>query len=409
MTRVPFGLCCSPYLAIRTVRRLAEDELERFPAAAAVAKADIYMDDLATSCSSVAEGVELSNQLIDLFAAGGFDLVKFSSNSPEVLESIPVSHRVSEAVEFSPESQLKILGLHWVPADDVFTFSVNTKLRVCTKRNILSTIARLWDLVGLVAPVILLAKLILKSLWQANVDWDGTPPPKIMSLWQQFEAELPFLESVRLPRHVGVNDGAIVSVLGFVDASENAYGGVVYLHVYFPDTNRTAVNLVCAKSKVAPSKTVITLARMELCANVILAKLMRVVIDTYSSRCKIDNIFAFTDSTVALAWIHSSPTRWHTFVANRVAQIHDKLDPCCFHHIPGKDNPADCLSRGLTPAQLVVHPLWFAGPQFCYLSLAEWPVHPFDPASVDEAPEMKPNVLVTTAPLDCHTSPRVFG
>lgn len=398
MTRVPFGLCCSPYLAIRTVRQLALDERERCPLAADVAETDIYMDDLATSCSSVAEGIALSNQLIDLFAAGGFELVKFSSNSPEVLSNIPVSHRISETVEFSSDSQLKILGLHWVPAEDVFTFSVTPQSRDCTKRNILSTIARLWDLMGFVAPVTLLAKLIIKSLWRENIGWDEVPPANVVALWQKFEAELPLLQQIKLPRHLGVNDECVISILGFADASENAYGGVVYLHVSFPMAGKPLINLVCAKSKVAPSKTVISLARMELCANLILARLMRLVIDTYSTRCQISNIYAFTDSTVALAWIHSLPNRWQTFVANRIAKIQSKLEPRHFHHIPGKENPADCLSRGLTPAQLLDHPLWLHGPRFAHLPFPEWPVHRFDPASVSEMPEMKVNVMATTVP-----------
>lgn len=398
LSRVPFGLCCSTYLAIRTIRQLAMDECEHFPTAASVAEKQLYMDDLAISCESTTKGVELSNQLIELFAAGGFELVKFSSNSPEVMSNIPASHRVSEAIEFSPESHLKILGLLWLPAEDLFTFSVKVESRECTKRNILSTIARLWDLMGFVAPVTLLSKLIIKSLWENNIGWDDIPPPNIVTLWQQIESELPLFQNLKLPRHIGVNGDCIVSIIGFADASERAYGGLVYLHVQFPNENRSVINLVCAKSKVAPSKTVITLARMELCANLVLSKLMRIVIDAYATRCQISNVHAFTDSTVALAWIHSCPTRWQTFVANRVSKIHNELDPRHFHHISGKENPADCLSRGLTPAQLLEHPLWFHGPPFLSLPVSEWPVNRFDPTTVKEiVPEIKVNVLAITS------------
>lgn len=393
MTRVPFGLCCSPFLAVRSVRQLAIDERAHYPAASRVAEKEIYMDDLATSCLSNTDGIELSDQLIKMFATAGFDLVKFSSNSTEVMESIPIDHRVSEAVEFSPADQLKILGLHWLPAEDVFTFSVNIEPRTCTKRNILSRIARLWDLLGFIAPVTLLAKLVVKSLWDQNVDWDETPNTNIIKLWQSFESELPLLQNVKLPRHVGVTDDCVISLLGFADASEAAYGGVVYIHVYFPRLDKTVVNLVCAKSRVAPSKTLVTVARLELCANLVLAKLMRVVIDTYSlPAC---SVYAFTDSKVALAWIHATPSRWQTFVANRVSQIQKKLDPSVFHHIAGQDNPADCLSRGLTPAQLIVHPLWFNGPRFAYQPRSEWPLNN-DFGTSDEIPEAKVSVMATT-------------
>ncbi|CAK1543705.1 unnamed protein product [Leptosia nina] len=145
---------------------------------------------------TVASALKAMRELIEIFSAGlaGFDSVKFTSNSTEVLKNIPVAHRMSELVEFSSDSQLKILGLHWSPSEDSFVFSVNVEQRKCTKRNILSTIARLWDVMGFVAP--------LKSLWKNNIDWDEKPPSNISSLWQQFEAELPLLKNLKMSRHV---------------------------------------------------------------------------------------------------------------------------------------------------------------------------------------------------------------
>ncbi|GBP19977.1 hypothetical protein EVAR_11367_1 [Eumeta japonica] len=71
MTRVPFGLRCSPYLALRTVRQLAADERARYPDAAAGAERDLYMDDLVCSCLTEQDAALLSNELIELFRAGG--------------------------------------------------------------------------------------------------------------------------------------------------------------------------------------------------------------------------------------------------------------------------------------------------------------------------------------------------
>ncbi|GBP44896.1 hypothetical protein EVAR_24811_1 [Eumeta japonica] len=231
------------------------------------------------------------------------------------MSSIPHTHRVSDNVEFDANDKLKILGLHWLPAKDVFTFSVDWQTRECTKRNILSTVARLWDLMGHVAPVILLAKLFIKWLWENKIDWDDTPPASFIVRWQQFENELPLLRDVHLPRHIGVNAHCFTSVLGFADASERAYGGVVYLHVYYPDDNRYALNLLTAKSRVAPLRN-ISLARLELCANLILAKLMRIIIDTYSSRGKENRgLLIPRPNTVAVVesplWFpgHASPAR----------------------------------------------------------------------------------------------------
>ena len=393
--RVTFGMRCSPFLAMRTVRQLASDEKQRFPLASSIIEeGSFYMDDLAISCSTVEDAQEISTQLIQLFAAGGFELVKFSSNSPEFMSSIPANSRTTENTEFGADDKLKILGLNWIPASDNFTFAVQADERNCTKRNILSTIARLWDLMGFVAPVTLLAKLVVRSLWENKLDWDDTPPGTIVTRWKQFVEELPLLQSLKIPRYLGVEPRCVLSLLGFSDASERAYGGVVYLHVFCPDSNRTTVSLLCAKSKVAPVKTV-SLARLELCGALILSQLMHTILETYASRCNISHIYAFCDSMVALTWIHSSPAKWQTFVANRVSKIHSNIDFNRFFYIKGIDNSADCLSRGLTPAQLINHPLWFNGPPFIYLPIDDWPILEFDSKQVADPPETKSRILIT--------------
>lgn len=67
---------------------------------------------------------------------------------------------------------------------------------------------------------------------------------------------------------------------------------------------------------------------------------------------------------MALGWIRALPAFWKTYVANRVIEIQTSLPDASWHHIPGRDNPANCALRCLTPMDLVNHPFWWHGPSW---------------------------------------------
>ncbi|KAJ8868497.1 hypothetical protein PR048_030025 [Dryococelus australis] len=71
--------------------------------------------------------------------------------------------------------------------------------------------------------------------------------------------------------------------------------------------------------------------------------------------------------------IWTSPHVWKTFSGNRVSEIQSCTSVDWWHHVPSEQNPADCVSRGLTPAQLVAHPLWWLGPAWLCEDKKRWP------------------------------------
>ena len=56
------------------------------------------------------------------------------------------------------------------------------------------------------------------------------------------------------------------------------------------------------------------------------------------------------------------PTRWNTYVANRVFEIQDITSNFIWHHVSSEDNPADILSRGTDPEELWHSSQWWNGP-----------------------------------------------
>ncbi|KAJ8971866.1 hypothetical protein NQ317_008542 [Molorchus minor] len=298
-----------------------------------------------------------------------------SINPAVVLENIPENIRLSEKIEFNDSSEincpLKVLGLQWNPTSDVFSFAVNIPDKICTKRNILSTLARIWDPLGFLSALTLYAKLLIKELWLSKISWDSEPPTNIKKLWSEFQEELSLLSQFQVPRHVGAFEHAHARLIGFADSSSKGYGAIVYIKI-ITASNDIKINLMCAKSKVAPVK-VCTIARLELCAALLLAKLIKSVLDSCSARIQIEKISALSDSTVVLHWINNSPHKWKVFVANRVAKIQSIVPSTNWFHIDSENNIADCLSRGLTPSRLVHHATWVSGPPWLILEENKWP------------------------------------
>ena len=96
LNTVTYGLACAPYLAIRTLRQLALDKHSCYPRAAAVLQRDVYMDDVVTGADSIPEASELQAELRHLCKAGGFNLRKWASNQPSLMEKVPSGDAIPE-------------------------------------------------------------------------------------------------------------------------------------------------------------------------------------------------------------------------------------------------------------------------------------------------------------------------
>lgn len=63
---------------------------------------------------------------------------------------------------------------------------------------------------------------------------------------------------------------------------------------------------------------------------------------------------------MVLGYIKNEEQRFHTFVTNRVQKIHLSSAPQQWRYVPTNENPADHVSRGLTPSELLSS-TWLTG------------------------------------------------
>ncbi|GFT58566.1 uncharacterized protein TNCV_1250351 [Trichonephila clavipes] len=310
------------------------------------------MDDVLCGAASLMEVKDLKNQLSGILKKGGMELHKWGSSHPELASNILGDY------EFENPIETKTLGVSWKSQEDCFIFKIAVELKDSyTKRYVLSTITRLFDPLGLLGPVVARAKIFMQSLWSLKID---ELPSERAKEWHRFLEDFNSVRSICIGRCIEHPQATRVELHGFADASEKCYVAVIYCHSQSPD-GATTVKLVIRKSRVAPVKSV-TMLRLELCAVVLLAKLMKRVETVL--QMKTPPVYLWSDSTIVLAWIQKEPNLLKTFVANRVATIQHLTNAEQWHHVSSEQNPADLVSRGLDPSSLQNNSLWWNGPKF---------------------------------------------
>ncbi|XP_033104397.1 uncharacterized protein LOC117106988, partial [Anneissia japonica] len=295
------------------------------------------------------EAKRLIKQLQELLYKGGFHLTKWTSNSMNIVESVPEEKRASSVKDLDLDLDDKMLteralGVRWNLSSDTFGFRIIKKDRPATRRGMLSITSSVYDPLGFVSPCILPAKAIQQELCRHGLGWDDKVPDASRIKWEDWLKDLPKLEQFTIPRCLKPsNFGNVVKreLHHFSDASSHGYGAVSYLRQLNVHGD-VCCAIVMAKSRLAPLKS-ITIPRMELSAAVVPTRLDRMI--KQELMMPIDSSTYWTDSTCVLRYLENKETRFQTFVANRISTILDQSEASQWRFVDGSLNPADEASR----------------------------------------------------------------
>ncbi|XP_050521267.1 uncharacterized protein LOC126894359 [Daktulosphaira vitifoliae] len=368
---VTYGTVPASFLSTACLNKLAEDNVDKYPAASEAILNNFYVDDFLGGSDTFENAARLKEEMCTVLNKAGFELRKWSSNEPNLISQLQVNNDNSHIIANNDGPITKVLELVWNAYSDTLQYIVkNISISgSITKHSILSHIASIYDPLGLLGPIIVQGKFIMQNLWQQQLEWDEPVPVNIKNDWEAYVKKLGYINKIIIPRKI-IGEQKIVEyqVHGFSDSSIRAYGAALYLRTTNEHGQHT-VRLICAKSKVAPIKTV-SLPRLELCAALLLARLaQKVVKNLQIANCK---RFLYTDSNIVLAWISSSSAKWKTFVAHRVGEIQEITSRAEWAHVKSQDNPADVISRGSYPKELSKSSLWWSGPQWLQKDCKEW-------------------------------------
>ncbi|OXA50284.1 Pro-Pol polyprotein [Folsomia candida] len=389
--RVVFGLNCSPFILAAVLDHHLELKSKGEKMICDLLKKSLYVDNCVMSVNSSEEYFMFKNKSTAILADAKMDLRQCESNVEVVSESM----------------RTKVLGLNWDKEEDTLYCQLPTELsvEVVTKRSVLSLISQIFDPIGFTCPAVLQPKLMLQDSWVEELGWDEKWDSPSSEKYQKWISEVKELGKIHIPRLAfGGGLGGSFQIHCFCDASKSVYAAVVFARVEIK--GRVSVHLVVAKSRLAPldkkKSRKVTIPRLELLGCLIGSRLTKTVMDSLT--LEVNQIFLWSDSTTALAWIRRAED-WGTFVGNRSREINCLTKSNQWRHVPGHINPADLPSRGCSPAELL-NSRWWEGPRWLYESCEAWPN--CEDEEVDEpevAEEKRKTEIVMTAAV-VHQEPR---
>ena len=374
---LPFGLTSSPFQALFVLRthlnRTAEKSPHTKPQVELIQK-NLYMDDCIISMSTEDDLAGLLDTVKTSFQTCGMKIHKVGSNRADLLK------KNLQPEDLLTKKATSVLGIDWKMEEDSIGLlsPAPKKKESLTKRAILADVARIFDILGTIAPYTVRAKLILQLVWEEKKDWDEELSPELSTRFMEWKKEAPLIPLMTMPRWIQWERGDQLYLAAFGDSSLLCYGAVVYAVVRKPDGTMISTFLI-AKTRVAPRSLMktkkmsceqLSICRLELLGQLLSTKLAETAREALNLPHQ--NVLLFSDSTVTLGRLRQGHHRYTLYVGNRVKQCLQHFPAEQYRYVNTKHNPADIASRGETLEALKKSTLWWHGPAFLQRPVEEW-------------------------------------
>ncbi|XP_075167990.1 uncharacterized protein LOC142241581 [Haematobia irritans] len=376
MVVMTFGAACSPCCARFVLKKNAFENTHCDIRSIDAIIKHHYIDDYVDSFDSEDEAIQISTEVRNIHASGGFELRGFASNSENV--STAMGGYVENKEMLSDIVSEKVLGVFWECSSDNFRFktkfhriddAVMLGKRIPTKRELLSIIMSTFDPIGFLACFIVGGKLILREVWRRDCKWDEQIPQDVANSWELWRKQLVAVADFIIPRcYFPLGMPSEITLHIFVDASEYAFAAVAYWR--YKLNGETHLSFITSKTKCAPLKTV-SIPRLELQAAVLGTRLLQIILSGHRFSPK--SFTLWSDSKTVIKWIGSQHRRYKPYVAHRVSEILSSTDITHWKWVSTEENVADEATRFSANVDLSPESRWLCGPDFLKVEENNWP------------------------------------
>ena len=265
-----------------------------------------YVDDFNSTAKDISVGIGIFKKINLRFLDASFSVLKWKNSNPDLQNYFnKMENQFSPTSKIQANDKVKVQGTVWDTISDHLVFSFENLIEssnhiIPTKRNLLILIAKFYDPIGLIQPIIIKLKVLFQEVCVPHADWDIEISEQLKD---KFDFIVKFVKTVTavkvsrcyfydiMPRDYIVS----YKLHGFSDASEKAYGSCLYLKCV-TNNNFMSTLLVASKSRVVLYKNKITIPRLELLGNLILSRLILTVLNSFKGEIDISSLYAWSDS-----------------------------------------------------------------------------------------------------------------
>ena len=345
---------------------------------------ELYVDDLISGGGTIQEAKQKKATATEMFRQAAFHLHKWHSNVAELelTEETETGDDLSYAKQqlgIKPR-ECRLLGLKWNKLTDKVGITIPEEVAQPTKRGILGKVARIYDPLGLIAPITLQGKLLYRDACEEKRACDAPLSTPQEQQWQRWELSLP--QHVSCPRALISVKEPIEDIKLHAFGDESGKGVAASVCAVVKQPSATNQGLVTAKARLA--KQGLTIPRRELVSGHNMAVNLLTNVQDALQGFPVTLLHCWLDSSVALHWILGGGD-YKQIVTNWVRKIREHSD-VVWRHVPTQDNPADLASRGGLVTE--ENQLWWKGPEWLS-DPAKWPVDLVTAPNAESNAEMK--------------------
>ncbi|MEM7375648.1 MAG: hypothetical protein AAF587_44055 [Bacteroidota bacterium] len=250
-----------------------------------------------------------------------------------------------------------------------------------TRRQCVSKVAELYDITGLITPIIATLKIDLHELVKRKMDWDDILPENLRSIWVSHFEMMTEIKNIHYKRAVIPTDAANLNgeTLDFGDASQVLVCAAIYIRFKRRDDSYSC-QLIFARSRIVPDGY--SQPRAELFAAVVNTHTGEIIKRAFGQR--ITESRKFTDSQICLYWICNTSLNLKQWTRNRVTEILRFTNKDQWSYVKSQDMIADLGTRRCTSIDTVKNDsVWINGFHWMQGDCSDFPAQSTDDISLN--------------------------